>query len=201
MIWKMTERFYIFCGKFNPNWKRQWNIEMITKETESNIFCGDIWNRNWKRQFSIELITKITQAYILSWDISNSNWKKNSLVLKLFQRWQNLTPIVRTFVFEFIMSESWRFSATFWEILLTSSDKVWSEMWKFRPKGDCRSGPSGPLLPEKSLTFYMLNIKRSTALTYQNFVLIEIVLLLCSLKVPSKMTLLIWCIWPWKIWP
>ena len=60
---------------------------------------------NWERQFSIEMITKITQAYILSWDISNSNWKKkNSSVLKLFQRWQNLTSIVRTFVFEFIMS-------------------------------------------------------------------------------------------------
>ena len=61
MISKMTER-YILCRKFNPNWKRQFNIEMITKETETDILCGDIWNRNWKRQFSIELITKITQA-------------------------------------------------------------------------------------------------------------------------------------------
>ena len=85
MISKMTER-YILWGKFNPNLKRQFNIEMITKETETNILCGEIWNRNWKRQFSIELITKITQAYILSWDISNSNWKKKQFSLEIIAK-------------------------------------------------------------------------------------------------------------------
>ena len=33
--------------------------------------------------------------------------------------------------------------------------------WNFRPKGDGRSGPSGPLLPEKILNiFNMLNIEK-----------------------------------------
>ena len=29
-----------------------------------------------------------------------------------------------------------------------------TESWNFRPKGDGRSGPWGPLLPERNLTFW-----------------------------------------------
>ena len=36
-----------------------------------------------------------------------------------------------------------------------------SEMWNFRPQGDGRSGPRGPLLPENKLNvFNMFNIEK-----------------------------------------
>ena len=94
----------------NPNWRRQFCIEMITKMTEPYIYCQDIqiltdWtlhlflgdsNFNWKRPLIIEMITKMTELSILCGDIQIAT-EKDSSVLKWLQRWQKLTSFVEAF--------------------------------------------------------------------------------------------------------
>ena len=88
------QNFTSFEGRFRPQLKRQFSIEMITKMTETNILCGDISIPNWRRQFSIEIIPKIQIAIDRTLHLllghSNSNMK-NSSASKWFQTWQNLT--------------------------------------------------------------------------------------------------------------
>ena len=111
-------------GHSNFNWKRQFSIEMISKITELHILREEIqtktekdrlvlkWLQRWqnltffvgtfkfrlKKQFSVKMILKITKPYILCGDIQIPT-EKDSLVLKSFQRWQNLTFFVGTFKF------------------------------------------------------------------------------------------------------
>ena len=56
-------------------------------------------NPNWKRQFIIEMITKMTEPYILCGDIQIPT-EKDSSVIKWFQIWRNLTSFVGTFKFQ-----------------------------------------------------------------------------------------------------
>ena len=56
-------------------------------------------NPNWKRQFIIEMITKMTEPYILCGDIQIPTEKDRS-VIKWFQIWRNLTSFVGTFKFQ-----------------------------------------------------------------------------------------------------
>ena len=73
----MTEP-YILCGNIsNPDRKRQFSIEMISKiDFKYDRALYPLWghsNSNRKRQFTIEKVSKMTEPYILCVDISNPN--------------------------------------------------------------------------------------------------------------------------------
>ena len=90
---------HLLLGHSNSNWKNS----SVSKwfQTWQKLTSDSVWrlsNSNWKMQFSIELISKITELYILCGSIRILN-EKDSLVLKSFQRWQNLTFFVGTFKF------------------------------------------------------------------------------------------------------
>ena len=90
---------HLLLGYSNSNWKNS----SVSKwfQTWQKLTSDSVWrlsNSNWKMQFSIELISKITELYILCGSIRILN-EKDSLVLKSFQRWQNLTFFVGTFKF------------------------------------------------------------------------------------------------------
>ena len=67
----------------NPDWKRQFSIEIISKMTEPYILCGDI-------QIPIDRTSHLLLGH------SNST-EKDSSVLKWFLRWQTRTSFVVTF--------------------------------------------------------------------------------------------------------
>ena len=105
-------------GHSNPNWKRQFIIEIITKMTEPYILCGDIqiptekdssifkWFQIWTNltsflgTFKFQLKKRVQywndykddRTLHSLWGHSNSNWN-NSSVSKWFQRSQNLHPL------------------------------------------------------------------------------------------------------------
>ena len=70
-------------GDSDPNWERQFSIEMITKMTEPYILWGDI-------QIPIDRTSHLLLEH------SNST-EKDSSVLKWFQRWRTRTSFVVTF--------------------------------------------------------------------------------------------------------
>ena len=90
---------HLLLGHSNSNWKNR----SVSKwfQTWQNLTSDSVWrhsNSNWKMQFSIELISKIAELYILCGSIRIPN-EEDSLVLKSFQRWQNITFFVGTFKF------------------------------------------------------------------------------------------------------
>ena len=85
-----SQSFTSLRGDSDPNWERQFSIEMLKRMTKTNIACGVIPNPNWKGKFIIEMITNMSESYIICTDIqipidrtlhlllghSNSNWKR-----------------------------------------------------------------------------------------------------------------------------
>ena len=73
-------------GDSDPNWERQFSIEMMTKMTEPYILWGDI-------QIPIDRTSHLLLGH------SNSTGK-NSSVPKWFQKWQKLTSFLGTLKFQ-----------------------------------------------------------------------------------------------------
>ena len=115
-----------FVGTFKFWLKKQFSIEMISKSPALYILSGDIkvstekrnslvlkWFQRWqnhvffeetfkfqlKNHFSIVMISTIKELYILCGDIQIPT-EKHRLLLKWFQRWQNLTSFVGTLKFQ-----------------------------------------------------------------------------------------------------
>ena len=111
MISKMTEPYIRLCvATFKFQLK---NAVQYWTDFKDHRTLHPLWehsNPDWKRQFSIEIISKMTEPYILCGDIqipidrtshlllghSNST-EKDSSVLKWFLRWQTRTSFVVTF--------------------------------------------------------------------------------------------------------
>ena len=106
---------------------------MITKMTQPCILCRDI-KIPTEKQLSIEMISKITELYILCGSIRIPN-EKDSLVLKSFQRWQNLTFFVGTFKFR--LTEPHIFCWDI-EIQLKKTVQYWNDFKMTDPNILCR---------------------------------------------------------------
>ena len=126
---------HLFLGHSNFNWKNS----SVSKwfQTWQNLTSDSLWrhsNSNWKMQYSIELISKITELYILCESIQIPN-EKDSLVLKSFQRWQNLTFFVGTFKFR--LTEPHIFCWDI-EIQLKKTVQYWNDFKMTDPNILCR---------------------------------------------------------------
>ena len=87
-----------FVGTFKIQLKKTIRYRKGLKDTKTlHPLCRHS-NPNWKRQFIIEMITKMTEPYILCRDIQIPT-EKDSLVFKWFQIWRNLISFVGTFKF------------------------------------------------------------------------------------------------------
>ena len=100
MISNLTEPYIRFCVvtyKFQLKNAVQYWTDFKDHITLHPLW--EHWNPKWKRQFSIEIISKMTEHYILCGDIQIPT-EKDSSVFKWFQIWRNLTSFVGTFKFQ-----------------------------------------------------------------------------------------------------
>ena len=99
MISKITDPKFLCRDIQNPT-KKENSVSKRFERSRKTLH--PLWghsNPNWKRQFIIEMITKMTEPYIFCGDIQIPT-EKDSSVFKWFQIWRNLTYFVGTFKFQ-----------------------------------------------------------------------------------------------------